>query len=235
MPNTVQPNPIPSLNSDSLTITNVKSQVTFYLVATYNTTNSDGQNVSYQFTSSYFTINIWKLQNLIDPRILTYNSNYNLTNTLNLDDSIINNNGGIFDFFLRYKNSSLMQGTVTYTLTNEQTKQIITLSNNQAYLNDEFNINFSNIQGFVYGVYILSAQIVIPSPNGENITYTSSQISPVTITYSNISINIAPNSYPSSELSISGNTCYAQPGISINLETGNEIFIQQKYIYNWKE
>ncbi|MBO6022087.1 hypothetical protein J6P68_04620 [bacterium] len=129
---------------------------------------------------------------MINPKIV-YSSNPNET-TLNLDNNLINNNQ-VYQFCIYSNNNAIsdIKGTVTYTLVNNQTHNTITLQDPISSLNEPFSINFKTLSHFSYGTYTLSATITTPSANETSITYNTSKIGSLTITYSNIGINVSNN------------------------------------------
>ncbi|MBQ5492821.1 MAG: hypothetical protein IIT78_02990, partial [Mycoplasmataceae bacterium] len=214
--------------SSNLILNNLTNNATYYLVASYTLNEEE-----YSWTSNDVNIIVQNVKNLINPKII-YNSNPNET-TLNLDNNLINNNQ-VYQFYIYSNNNAIsdINGTVTYTLVNNQTHNTITLQDPISYLNEPFSINFKTLSSFSYGTYTLSATITTPSANETSITYNTSKVASLTITYSNISINVSNNK---NILNNSNNIYDVNVGSSLTLSpnTSNVNIKNKTPSYQWEE
>ncbi|MBQ5492664.1 MAG: hypothetical protein IIT78_02155, partial [Mycoplasmataceae bacterium] len=215
-----------SATSSTYTFSNLINNTTYYLVATYT---FNGQ--TYTWTSNKITVTVNQVPNLVSPKIVC-DTNANST-PLNLDESLINKNPN-YEFSIYSNDNAIsdINGTVTYTLTNTLNNDKIVLSSS-ASLDTPFSIDFATLHNFNYGTYTLTASIIIPSANATNITYKASEVDSLTITYSNISINVSSNA-----TQVQNSTTYdAQIGSNVTL-TANKasVYISNSTpSYQWEE
>ena len=208
--------------NENETFSDITSNSTFYLKATYTSNDK-----TYVWTSNTITVNV-----LNEPTITC--SNDENTSSLQLDKTILNQNN---TYSFSIKNPGLISttnATATFTLQNTKTNQTINLSNDQISINSSLNIDFNTLTDFVPGSYKLTATISIEGANASHDITTSSFM----IYYNNI--EILANTSPDVQQVNNSNTYNVNINSSVTLApntSSSNVYITSTNAtsYQWQE